>query len=85
MFSLIQLPKVPASPKTGNCGCSVAKSYPILCGPMDYSMPCSSVLGYLQIKPGKCPHWKGSDLPLPPTLPGKKATGRWPSLCLSPL
>ena len=65
--------------------CSVSKSCLTACNPMDYSMPCSSVLCFLQIKAGKCTHWKGADLPLPPTLSGKKATGRWPSLCLSPL
>ena len=27
--------------------CSVAKSHPSLCNPMDYSMPVSSVLHYL--------------------------------------
>ena len=29
------------------CCCSVAKSCPTLCDPMDYSMPCSPVLHYL--------------------------------------
>ena len=61
--------------------CSVAKSYPTLCNPMDYSLPGSSVHGILQARilewvamcssRGSSQHWQVGSLPLVP--PGKQS------------